>query len=462
VVLWRRLSYVRSEYRKKEDRSGDGQSLTFGTFLDNYNMDNIADPGIVELDGPWEALDESFSPRGADGSATDKDEAFARAESRYKFEERPRNEKLTGKGGIYHIHEVDKRLLGDIWLPRGYLPFMKGLTRAPIMWMSSGMTSSVLHNDGDDNINCVLAGRKLIVLINATEEEEVYNSDAWSGYGTRSPIDPVVVDLDAWPRIANTHWWHVELAPGDCVYMPMAWFHAVRSPRGRSIAVNVWFNPMLEPDWEGYGLSKSVGTDPPAMPIPPEGEAGAMAPWESALRDDESLSRSSPSEIAARAAGLDDTWQPEKLSDSPLSLSVARSWSDDFSREPSNWLDRISLLEPVWEWNSGTGGTEELDEESLRRLLRRDELWFDRWLDGTAASLTPPWRDSDIDIPPHLMEAYQRGLERRAADNNATDTDAPENEGRYARGVGGGAGSEGDEEDEYGENEDVDWNEMML
>jgi hypothetical protein len=39
--------------------------------------------------------------------------------------------------------------------------------------------------------------------------------------------------------------------------------------------------------------------------------------------------------------------------------------------------------------NRTTGGTKELDEESLRRLLRRDELWFDRWLDGTTASLTP-------------------------------------------------------------------------
>ena len=34
---------------------------------------------------------------------------------------------------------------------------------APILWFSSGNTTSVVHHDGDqDNLNCVLAGRKKV------------------------------------------------------------------------------------------------------------------------------------------------------------------------------------------------------------------------------------------------------------------------------------------------------------
>lgn len=34
-----------------------------------------------------------------------------------------------------------------------------------VMWFSSGNTSSVLHYDSMDNINCVLDGKKKMVLI---------------------------------------------------------------------------------------------------------------------------------------------------------------------------------------------------------------------------------------------------------------------------------------------------------
>lgn len=34
-----------------------------------------------------------------------------------------------------------------------------------IMWFSSGGTKSVLHNDGLDNVNCLIDGEKYLVMI---------------------------------------------------------------------------------------------------------------------------------------------------------------------------------------------------------------------------------------------------------------------------------------------------------
>lgn len=44
-----------------------------------------------------------------------------------------------------------------------------------VLWFSSGGTKSVLHHDGQDNINCVLDGSKDIILI---DEVRIVQFDA--------------------------------------------------------------------------------------------------------------------------------------------------------------------------------------------------------------------------------------------------------------------------------------------
>jgi len=143
----------------------------------------------------------------------------------------------------YLVEELNEHLQSFASLPLG-LRRASLFLRPPVLWTSTmGNTSSVLHNDGEDNINCVLAGEKRIVLMNQSYENHVNNTDQHGGYGTRSTVDVDETDLSQYPRIREVQWNDILLRPGDCVYMPYAWLHAVRSPVGRSLASNVWFNP---------------------------------------------------------------------------------------------------------------------------------------------------------------------------------------------------------------------------
>ena len=48
-----------------------------------------------------------------------------------------------------------------------------------------------------------------------------------------------------------------------------------------------------------------------------------------------------------------------------------------------------------------------------------------------------------MEIPPHLQEAYAKGLERRAADPEANNATAPV------------------DEDDYGENDTIEWEDIL-
>ena len=392
----------RREFHKKEDRSGDGDTVTVNRFLDLYNMDSLANQTVSELDG-------AFCPNGTD---------FSTKVTELNDASQVDAGKLGGKGGIYLVHEASGRLLGDLWLPREYLGFMRTLVRAPVMWMSSGGTSSVLHNDGDDNINCVIDGRKLIVLMNASYEEDVYHGTQWSGYGSRSPVDTSRVDLVKWPRLANVPWYHIELFPGDCVFMPTAWLHAVRAPPGRSIAVNVWFNPALEPDWEA--AEREVRDAPDPSPLPQPGSAGEPGMWEDGVSG------------SWQAAGMDDTWQPERLEASDDESLRARGVPASSRRagesapRAADSVRRLPMSSSAWGFNASPGGNTEVADDKLAKFLYRDALWLDRWLDGATTSLVPPWSDEPVPIPPWLEGAVKERLETGSDMPRRDDGEPPE------------------------------------
>ena len=59
-----------------------------------------------------------------------------------------------------------------------------------ILWFSSGGTKSVLHNDGLDNVNCVIDGEKYFVMI-----DKVHNSITTDQYACSNCLDKIL-DFD--------------------------------------------------------------------------------------------------------------------------------------------------------------------------------------------------------------------------------------------------------------------------
>lgn len=127
---------------------------------------------------------------------------------------------------------------------------------ATVLWMSSGGTKSVIHQDGQDNIHCQFDGQKDWILwessapIRKTEmgwvwaeneaEQDPSFKDAYGQYAGRLDVDNV--DVEAYPGWEKLRWWNMTMKAGDCAFIPRHWFHFVQSPPMRSISIHVWFH----------------------------------------------------------------------------------------------------------------------------------------------------------------------------------------------------------------------------
>ncbi|CAF1396964.1 unnamed protein product [Adineta steineri] len=144
---------------------------------------------------------------------------------------------------LYLVEEVPK-------LVRPYFTLPKCLQCEPaietfqvaMLWFSSGNTSSVVHTDDYDNINCVLQGEKQFILIDPHTYKHVASQIIDNPSGSFSSIDVDRVNYDKYSSLDNDiHYYQVNLSRGDCLFIPALWIHQVRSSN-RNIAVNYWLN----------------------------------------------------------------------------------------------------------------------------------------------------------------------------------------------------------------------------
>lgn len=159
---------------------------------------------------------------------------------------------------IYSTARMPKGLAKEVFL----LPFMNcggGFTQRlqeTVLWFSSGRTRSVIHNDANHNVHCVLAGTKHWILWrpdsridspamgwiqgeSAAQQDPEHFKDAYGTYAGRINIDDV--DLKKYPGWDRLTWWNMTMQAGDCAFIPGRWFHVVEAPAQRSISFHVWF-----------------------------------------------------------------------------------------------------------------------------------------------------------------------------------------------------------------------------
>ncbi|XP_013416768.1 tRNA wybutosine-synthesizing protein 5 [Lingula anatina] len=142
----------------------------------------------------------------------------------------------------YLVNSVPKIIAKDIILPRPLQceeMIHEGFLTEAMMWYSSGGTSSVVHTDSVDNINCLYRGDKEFVFVDPHKYGELVDLD--HPEGAYSGIDVDRVDFDKYPGLREVEYYHVNLTAGDCLYIPYKWIHQVRS-YNRNIAVNIWWN----------------------------------------------------------------------------------------------------------------------------------------------------------------------------------------------------------------------------
>lgn len=122
------------------------------------------------------------------------------------------------------------------------------------LWLGN-RTRTAAHWDLPQNLACVVAGRRRFTLFPTDQLPNLYVGplDFTLAGQAISLVDPDRPDLEKYPRFAKAldAAQRAELGPGDALYIPSLWWHAVASLDELGAMVNFWWRdaepPLLTP-----------------------------------------------------------------------------------------------------------------------------------------------------------------------------------------------------------------------
>jgi hypothetical protein len=124
----------------------------------------------------------------------------------------------------------NQRALAPLFEDMGYLD--KFLTRDQpaargMMWIGPAGTTTSLHHDLTNNFIGQLVGRKRLQVLPAAEVGKLYNHQ--HVFSRIADLEDPSLDAAQWPRLPGAHVYEVILEPGEIMFMPLAWWHQVKS-----------------------------------------------------------------------------------------------------------------------------------------------------------------------------------------------------------------------------------------
>ncbi|KAK4695452.1 hypothetical protein P7C71_g2303, partial [Lecanoromycetidae sp. Uapishka_2] len=112
-------------------------------------------------------------------------------------------------------------------------------------WFGPAGTISPLHTDPYHNILCQVVGRKYVRLYSPEESARLYprGVDAKSGVdmSNTSEVEVEGADVGRFPLFQEAKFLECVLEEGECLYVPVGWWHYVRS-LSVSFSVSFWWN----------------------------------------------------------------------------------------------------------------------------------------------------------------------------------------------------------------------------
>jgi hypothetical protein len=110
---------------------------------------------------------------------------------------------------------ADKFLNPDVEQPNG------------MMWIGPAGTLTSLHHDLTNNLIAQVVGRKRLLVLPASEVGKLYNH--LHVFSEISDLEDPALTLEQFPRLEHARFTEVTLMPGEMIFMPLAWWHQVRS-----------------------------------------------------------------------------------------------------------------------------------------------------------------------------------------------------------------------------------------
>ncbi|KAL9098968.1 MAG: hypothetical protein Q9163_005461 [Psora crenata] len=114
-------------------------------------------------------------------------------------------------------------------------------------WFGPAGTVSPLHTDPYHNILCQVVGKKYVRVYCPEETEKLYARGIEEGGVDMSNTSQVDVEGDEeerdrqFPNFKRAKYMETVLQEGECLYIPVGWWHYVRS-LGASFSVSFWWN----------------------------------------------------------------------------------------------------------------------------------------------------------------------------------------------------------------------------
>lgn len=142
---------------------------------------------------------------------------------------------LGGKNGEF------SKLAGDIMEPRFLDDFTKQCY-VTNLWFGGDKCKTPLHFDDKDNFFIQIFGEKRILLFSPTQTEFLYQAHG-EEHDHLSRINVFDPDESEFPLFAEAEWSEVVVEPGDLLYIPEGWWHAVETLT-TSISLNFWWTSL--------------------------------------------------------------------------------------------------------------------------------------------------------------------------------------------------------------------------
>jgi Family of unknown function (DUF6065)/Cupin-like domain len=96
-----------------------------------------------------------------------------------------------------------------------------------MMWIGPAGTLTALHHDLTDNLIAQIVGRKRLKLAPAADVAKLYNNQ--HVFSEIADLEDPALDPTRFPLLADARVYDVTLSPGEIIFVPLAWWHQVKS-----------------------------------------------------------------------------------------------------------------------------------------------------------------------------------------------------------------------------------------
>jgi ribosomal protein L16 Arg81 hydroxylase len=247
VEIQRDLARLNPQARKIERRSG----VSVAEFLEKYYAANR--PVILcDLMAAWQAP-KKWTPeylKQICGKESVEIMAARETNPQYEIEDAPHRKQvkfsayvdMVEAGGATNDYYLTAR--NNFFNRPGVRPLLKDIVFTEhlkktdgdgvYLWYGPKGTVTPLHHDTMNIFMAQVRGRKQVKLIPANEIDFIYNN-----YAVYSEVDLLHPDYERFPKFRHANVIDVELAPGEALFLPVGWWHWVKS---LDTAITVAFN----------------------------------------------------------------------------------------------------------------------------------------------------------------------------------------------------------------------------